>query len=117
YCNAGHNPPALLRADGTTEWLKGGGLILGVMARARYEEFRVTMNRGDTLVLFSDGVTEAVPPGSDEEFGEDRLAALLHQNHALGAQELIDAVNADVNAWSAGAPPADDVTLVVAKRT
>lgn len=117
YCNAGHNPPMLARADGTVEMLYGGGLILGVMSRAKYEEKRCRFAQEDVVVLFSDGVTEANPPDSAEEFGEERLSQLIAANRHCAAASIIETVRTAVADWTAGAPPADDITLVVARRT
>ena len=72
YCNAGHNPPLLVRRDGKME-LPSGGLILGILPLATYTEGGAA-DPGDTVVLFSDGVTEAAPPSGDGDFGEERLA-------------------------------------------
>ncbi|MEO8659813.1 MAG: SpoIIE family protein phosphatase [Bryobacteraceae bacterium] len=116
YCNAGHNPPMLVRADGTVQTLRGGGLILGVLARAQYEERRCALEPGDMVVLYSDGVTEAVCPETREEFEEERLSDLISAHGAEPAAAVLEHVREAVALWSAGAPPADDITLVVAKR-
>ena len=76
FTNAGHNPPLLVRASGGFEKLAGGGVILGILPMAAYQESRAQMQPGDVLVLFSDGVTEAANP-PDEDFGEERLAELV----------------------------------------
>jgi serine phosphatase RsbU (regulator of sigma subunit) len=68
-------------------------------------------------VLFSDGVTEAAPAGSDDEFGEDRLGKLVAANLALPLPALIRKINDEVLAFTHGAPPADDVTLLLARRS
>ena len=115
YSNAGHNPPLLIRADGTVETLEGGGLILGIFAMAKYEESICRLNPGDVLLLFSDGVTEAVNPSNDE-FGEEQLIEVLRANRDRTADEIIAAVTQAVNTFASGAPSADDLTLVVAKR-
>ena len=73
------------------------------------------LNPGDALVLYSDGVTEAADPNG-EEFGEERLARILHENRARRPHEIVEAVTGAVTEFSAGAPVADDLTLVVAKR-
>ncbi len=116
YCNAGHNPPILARAAGPVETLEGGGLVLGILPNAAYTARSTQLDPGDTLVLFSDGVTEAACPGSMEEYGEDRLQDLIGANRQQGAAELIETINQSVDIWAAGAPPVDDVTLVVARR-
>ena len=115
FTNAGHNPPVLVRAKGGFELLAGGGMILGILPMAEYSEVRAKMEPGDTLVLFSDGVTEAVNP-SDEDFGETRLAELVASLHDRPAREIVHAVHAEVARFTQGAPPADDITVVVARR-
>lgn len=116
YCNAGHNPPVLVRANGDVETLEGGGIILGIMPKAPYSEMKTRLEVGDILVLYSDGVTEAANL-ADEEFGEDRLAKIVLDNEESSAAEIIEIALAAVTEWIQGAAPADDVTLVVARRT
>jgi serine phosphatase RsbU (regulator of sigma subunit) len=116
YCNAGHNPPVLVKADGSIEWLHGGGPILGILPMASYEEKRHRIERGETVVLYSDGVTEMTNP-ANEEFGEDRLAQLLADRRHQPAAVIVEEVKAELSKWSAGANPADDITMVVAKRS
>ena len=115
FTNAGHNPPVLVRAKGGFELLSGGGMILGILPMAEYTEVRAKMEPGDTLVLFSDGVTEAVNP-SDEDFGETRLAELVASLSGRPAREIVKAVHDEVARFTQGAPPADDITVVVARR-
>jgi sigma-B regulation protein RsbU (phosphoserine phosphatase) len=90
-------------------------MILGILPRSTYEQQVTRIQPGDTLVLYSDGVTEAARPADSEEYGEERLATFVLDRPGLGASDLIDAILADVGAWSAGSPPADDVTLVAAR--
>jgi len=116
YCNAGHNPPFLVRKAGDVERLSGGGTVLGILPDAKYEEMRCRMDVGDLLVIYSDGVTEANNP-VQEEFEEERLEALLARHKDDSAQAIVEAVNRAIAEWAAGSPPADDITLVVAKRT
>ena len=116
YVNAGHNPPLLMRADGSVEKLECTGLILGILPASRYEEKSVTLQSGDAVVLFSDGVTEASRPDVDEEFGEERLAQAFSKVRHLPAQAIIEAINHELQEFTAGSPPADDITLVIAKR-
>jgi serine phosphatase RsbU (regulator of sigma subunit) len=116
YTNAGHNPPVVVRADGGYEILGGaGGMILGILPMAQYQEAEVTLNSGDVLVLFSDGVTEAVDP-QDHDFGEERLAKLVASMRDLPATEIVQEVHRAVHAFTQGAPPADDITVVIARR-
>ena len=74
------------------------------------------MGPGDAVLLFSDGVTEAVRPNADEEFGEERLAQVLAGLRDQTAESIITSINQQVEDFTGGAPPADDITLVVAKR-
>jgi serine phosphatase RsbU (regulator of sigma subunit)/pSer/pThr/pTyr-binding forkhead associated (FHA) protein len=115
YTNAGHNPPLLIRADGTVEDLKGGGIILGILPIAKYEDVHATMNRGDMLVLYSDGVTEAATP-DDDDFGETRLGELAASLRTRPAHEIVAAVQGEVAKFAAGTPQADDITVVVMRR-
>jgi phosphoserine phosphatase RsbU/P len=116
FSNAGHNPPLLVRSSGTVETLQGGGMILGILPMATYQEARVTMDPGDVLVLFSDGVTEAADPRG-EDFGEDRLADLVKSMHDRPAKDIVDAIHTAVLGFTEGSPPADDITVVIARRT
>jgi phosphoserine phosphatase RsbU/P len=115
YANAGHNPPLLVRASGSFELLQGGGPVLGIVTSAKYENYRVDLQRGDMLVIYSDGVTEASCPGG-EEFGEERLGATLAVRVNEPAQSIIEAVNRAIAEWTGGTPAADDITLIVARR-
>jgi phosphoserine phosphatase RsbU/P len=117
YCNAGHNPPLLVRADGSVEMLDGGGgFPLGMFAKAQYEEARITFGPGDSLMLYSDGLTEACPLGIDEEFGEERLAEFTRTCVTEPAEATVNKLIDHVRKWTAGAPFADDLTVVCVKR-
>ena len=116
YANAGHNPPLLIRCDGQVESLDAGGTVLGIVPGQTYDEGRVVMERGDVLALYSDGITEAAPPDSDEEFGAERLAGVLGACRRQGASDMVDEVMRRLSDWTRGAPPADDATLVVVIR-
>jgi len=115
YCNAGHNPPFLVRADNSIERLTSCGTILGIFPEMGYEVKSSRLMPGDVLTLFSDGVTEENSP-SGEEFGEDRLQRLLLESGRGGAANLVEGIRKAVLAWAAGAAAADDVTVVVAAR-
>ncbi len=115
YCNAGHNPPYLVRVDGSVERLPGGGTMLGILPDVAYEEQHCRLDPGDVVMLYSDGVTEMTNP-QDEEFGEERLAEVLRTRRRESPQAIIDAVNNAVVEFAAGVPPADDLTLVVVRR-
>ena len=115
YVSAGHNPPVLVRAKGGYELLPGSGLILGILPMAKYEESRATLEKGDVLVMFSDGVTEAPNP-ADEEYGEERLANLVAELSSKPSAEIVGAIHTSVAEFTEGAPPADDITVVVTRR-
>jgi len=116
YTNAGHNPPLVVRAQGGFETLGGaGGMILGILPMAQYQEANVVLDPGDILVLFSDGVTEAVDP-EDHDFAEERLANLVGLMRDRPAAEIVEAVHRAVHAFTQGAPAADDITVVIARR-
>ena len=117
YCNAGHNPPLLVRCNGSVEELESTGVILGILPNATFEEKTCHLEIGDVVVMFSDGVTEACGPDSDDQFGEERLAGVLQKNSGDSAQAICDAVMQQLNQWMGTAPPADDITLVIARRT
>jgi len=115
YCNAGHNPPVLVRTSGAVEYLDGGGPVLGILPIANYSEYRGKLEPGDLLAIYSDGVTEATN-GKEEEFGDERFAELLKAKRSASAADVVKAVNQALTDFAAGSPPADDITLVVARR-
>jgi sigma-B regulation protein RsbU (phosphoserine phosphatase) len=115
FANAGHNPPIVMRASGESQMLEVGGMVLGILAFAPYTEQREHLGPGDLLVLYSDGVTEAAN-ASFEEFGEDRFTEVLKEHRGETAAEIVAAVMKALGEFAAGAPQADDITLVVAKR-
>jgi sigma-B regulation protein RsbU (phosphoserine phosphatase) len=115
YCNAGHNPPLVIRAGGGVEKLTAGGIMLGIIPHATYQEGRAHLEPGDVIVLYSDGVTEAAQP-DDEEFGEDRLAAVVRAHLSDDPDAIISAITGAVAEFTVGAPAADDITAVIARR-
>jgi len=116
YCNAGHNPPLLIRADGSVAKLDEGGLALGMFLGLPYDSKTIPFDPGDLLLLYSDGVVEACPPGSEEEFGEERLLGLAKSSAPLGLPAVMERVMHALGAWSGDGKFADDVTLVLARR-
>ena len=114
YVNAGHNPPRLVRPGTGLERLESGGLILGVLPDAKYEEGNILITPGDALVLYTDGVTEA-RNADDEEYDETRLDAALLQHCGHSADDYLSALRADVEAFIDGMPYTDDVTMLVLK--
>jgi sigma-B regulation protein RsbU (phosphoserine phosphatase) len=115
YMNAGHNPAVLLRANGTAEELKAGGVPLGLLPAARFQSRAVTMEPGDLLCIYSDGITEASNP-EDEEFGMGGLISLLRAQRDRPLAELIEAIPRAVGEFSQGLPQGDDQTLVLLRR-
>lgn len=111
YTNAGHNPPLLASADGRMSRLDQGGALLGAFADSRYAQGEVELQPGDRLLLYTDGVTEAVN-GAGEEFSEQRLAQLLIGNRSLSPDGLRTAVMKAVSEFT-GESFQDDATLVV----
>lgn len=115
YINAGHNPPLVCRADGSIEQLSSGGLPLGIMPMAEFEAAELTLNSGDTLVVYSDGVSEANNL-TEEEFGVERLADVLKANVKASAAGLRDKIESTLSEFTGTAPANDDITLVIVKK-
>jgi serine phosphatase RsbU (regulator of sigma subunit) len=115
FCNAGHNPPVIVRADGSYEQLKGGGPILGMLPVVEYREDRANLAEGDVLVIYSDGVTEARNTVG-EEFEIEGLAQAVIAERNQPAGTIIARINESLSKYTGGAPPADDITLIVARR-
>jgi sigma-B regulation protein RsbU (phosphoserine phosphatase) len=114
YCNAGHHPPVLLRANGEVERLTEGGLLMGVQADPPYDEATVTLGQGDTIALYTDGIIEQ-SDARDELFGEERLIDVLRANSALGASLLKKRIIDSVKEFSPSGSNDDDLTLIVVK--
>jgi sigma-B regulation protein RsbU (phosphoserine phosphatase) len=115
YVNAGHNPPFLLRAGTTVvARLRPTGMALGFDASASYAEGTEALSRGDVVLAYTDGLTEALNE-KGEEFGDARLAGLLVGNRHLAAADLQRVVSAELEAFCGRAPQHDDVTMVVAR--
>ena len=119
--NAGHNPPLVLRRDGSLERLTTGGLLLGMVGDMVYQQDTVELAPGEVIVMYTDGITEAVLPGADEEdpeamFGEERLCEVLRRSRHLPASGIQDAILAAVADHTRGVAQSDDITLVVIRR-
>lgn len=117
YVNAGHPPPFHVAADGTVREMTEGGPVLGPLADANYERGFVIMKPGDMLVFYTDGICEAHgregEGGPLEEYGLERLLHVARQNLGKPARDVVEAVFADVDAFTGGADPEDDRTLMV----
>lgn len=112
YVNAGHNYPVLCRASGAVERLETGGLPLGIGAGARYAPGSAALNSGDLLVIFTDGVVEAVND-RDEEFGEPRLLQLLSARPPGGASDQLKRLMSAVDTFVGPARQHDDITYLL----
>ena len=116
YSNAGHNLPFIVRGSGAVERLETGNLVLGAMEDVTYTEDSVKLDAGDTLLVFSDGVSDAINP-DDEDFGEDTLPGIVKTNSNVSAMSLIDTIIDEVVRHAGKAPQMDDMTMVVIRRT
>jgi sigma-B regulation protein RsbU (phosphoserine phosphatase) len=113
YANCGHNPPLLLRADGNADRLPPTAAVIGLFDEWECTVAETGIEAGDTLVIFTDGVTEAMR-GEDEEFGEDRLFETVRAHRNAPSAALLNATVSAVKAFS-GASQSDDLTLVIAR--
>ncbi len=112
YVNAGHNPPLLKHADGCFEWLKSRpGFVLAGMEGSRYRENVLELTPGDTLYLYTDGVTEATN-ASQELFGEDRLLAALNEEPGLPVNQLLPKIKGQIDSFVGEAEQFDDITML-----
>ena len=114
YSNAGHNPPLLMKVDGTVRFEERGGVPLGMFRDSRYYEYFETIEPGEVFVLYTDGVTEAMN-STDEEYGRDRLVTAVRACRELPAREMIDFIHRDLMAWTEGRGSNDDVTFFIIK--
>jgi sigma-B regulation protein RsbU (phosphoserine phosphatase) len=115
YVNAGHNPPLVLGRPGDSlVLLAARGIALGVMPDISLEEKEIPLREGETVLMYTDGVTEAVNM-KNEQFGQQRLIKLVEDNRSLSAHELIRRIEQEVIAFSEGQPQFDDLTLMVLK--
>jgi sigma-B regulation protein RsbU (phosphoserine phosphatase) len=115
FVNAGHEPPFVFAASGERKRLESGGLAVAVIDDFPYTQETIRFEKGDVLVVYSDGVTDAVN-NADEPFEADRLAAVVEQHLREPASIIVEQVTAAVAAHSKGAPQIDDITVVVVKR-
>jgi sigma-B regulation protein RsbU (phosphoserine phosphatase) len=114
FVNAGHNPPLLIRNGGITK-LKKGGMILGVMETTiPYESTNIILESGDAVILFTDGITEAMN-NNGEEYSDERFEKLVLEHAHKDAQSLLDTIRCDVMEFTQGAEQSDDITILVIK--
>ena len=116
YCNAGHNPPHLLRVDGTVEELPTSkNIIVGALDSIDYQEETLQLEHGDTLVMFTNGIPEAMNPDY-VEFGTERLDGILGSMAGKSCQEIVEAVKSGIDGFVDGAEQSDDITMLAVKR-
>jgi sigma-B regulation protein RsbU (phosphoserine phosphatase) len=120
YSNAGHNSPHILRADGTIEQLPmDGQFMVGIFPEEEYADKTLQLEHGDTLVMFTDGVTEATD-SDGMLFGSERLDNILRREgvrrEGVRSQEIVEAVKAGIADFVKDAEQSDDITLLVVKR-
>jgi phosphoserine phosphatase RsbU/P len=111
YCNAGHNPPLVIGSNGVRR-LERGGPIVGLFEGASYEEETIQLATGDWLIVFSDGISEAMS-ASGEEYGEARIIECVQRSATLDPPRLLEALFSDVREFTRGAPQSDDITAMV----
>ena len=113
FANAGHNPPLLKRADGSFEYLKTrAGFVLAGMECVRYRAGEITLNPGDRIFLYTDGVTEATNV-DNKLYGEERLVTFMNRNSTLTAAKLLPALKANIDEFVGEAPQFDDITMLL----
>ena len=115
YCNAGHNPPLVISSGAGPQGirrLEAGGPIVGLFEAATFDEETVQLAQGDWLIVFSDGVSEAMSASGDE-YGESRIVTVVEKHKDLEPRQLLEALFADVRDFARGAPQSDDITAMV----
>lgn len=115
YCNAGHNPGIVMRSAGSVEMLSSTGLPLGMLPTGVYGAEEIHLEAGDTVVLYTDGITEAANP-DEEEYGEERLAELCLHHRGEDLERLAEIIARDQDEFTRGVPFVDDRTLVMVRR-
>ena len=114
FVNAGHNPAAVIRADGALEHLHASGVIIGALADMEWTEGTISLDPGDLVFLYSDGVTEA--ESVDAQFGEERMEAALAAARALSPEEITNRIMNEIENFVGDCPQSDDITMLAIKR-
>lgn len=114
FCNAGHNYPFILKNNNEIEYLKEGGLVLGAFADAKYQQAKLNLEKGDILVIYTDGLSEAFDD-NDEEYGEERLISDVRKAQSKSAQFICGHLIKNIRQFAADSVEVDDMTLVVIK--
>jgi sigma-B regulation protein RsbU (phosphoserine phosphatase) len=116
YSNAGHNYPILLNEEGNIRLLKKGGMALGFLENFEYEEESIKLKKGDIIIFYTDGVTEALNL-SEKEFSEDKLVKLVQSIKDLSADEIKNSIYQELLNFTEEVCQYDDITLLVLKVT
>ena len=116
YSNGGHDAPLLIRNNAEPTQLDSTGLLLGVLEESEYEMRTLSLQPGDLLLIYSDGITEAMNPRM-EEYGIERLKDQTFKNRSSSSNNILHAILQDVKNHAGGAPQSDDITLMIIKRT
>jgi len=114
-CNAGHCSPLLVTGEGVAAF-ESTGFPLGIFFRTEYACHRILLEPGDSLLLYTDGLTEA-RNSSDLEYGEERLKTLLSSSRSLSPDGLLNAILKDLDTFRSNTPKPDDLTMLVLRRT
>ncbi|MFQ5776829.1 MAG: PP2C family protein-serine/threonine phosphatase [Terriglobia bacterium] len=114
YINAGHIPPAVVRAQGELAWLKAGGMVIGLFPQMRYERGFLKLRPGDVILVCTDGITEA-SNAQDEQYESDRIVQVAKANQQRSAREIVDAVFTDVDTFAAAGAHQDDKIMMALK--
>jgi len=114
YVNAGHNPPIVLRSDGTTETLTTGGTVLGMFHKAEYDQGTTELRPGEYLIIYTDGLTES--QRGDELFGDERVVETALRARGAPARVVASLLITEADAFAGPGTPVDDMTVVVARR-
>lgn len=115
YANAGHNRPLLVKANGQVVSLNTAGLALSIVEHEKYNDDKVVLEPGDLLLIYSDGITEAMN-SENEEFEEHRLVEVVKENTLQSAEDIVMAITASVQAFVGDIEQNDDMTIVIIKR-
>jgi len=115
FSNAGHDNPYLFRNDKEPIRLKTGGIVLGFVEDVSFDQESIQLESGDILIIYSDGITEAMNT-SEEEFDEERLVKVVTENKEKSAKDLIEKIVNEVKLFVGTTPQMDDMTLVVVKK-
>ncbi|MDX1672186.1 MAG: GAF domain-containing SpoIIE family protein phosphatase [Balneolaceae bacterium] len=115
YCNGGHDQPIYMKDGAEASTLETTGMLLGVLEDAQYDKKEIQLNSGDLLVLYTDGITEAMNE-EDEEFGQHRLINLIRENRDAQADTLMELITEEVQEHSRNVSQSDDITLMVIRK-